>query len=495
MTTQPTLNPLRTALVTVALLALGIPAQAAVIKVGHPVSGRYIVVLRDAPGTDGLVAHQFTAPGAARELASAHRGRVALQFHDALNGFVFEGSAQDAAALSRDSRVALVEEDGRVWVTESQTPPSWGLDRVDQHPVSLDGLYTYNADGTGIDLYVIDTGIRSTHEDFGNRVDVANGYSTVADGYGTEDCNGHGTHVAAIAGGTTFGVAKNVTLHPVRILDCAGQGQTSDLIAAIDWITARYPAPRGKKTAPPTRAVVNISLASERSWTVDAAVENSIQAGVTYVVAAGNGGFDACSYSPAAASSAIRVGASDGVDARASWSNVGQCVDLFAPGSMITSAYARSDSDSLTMSGTSMAAPHVAGTAALMLSANPKARPLDVKATVVQAATADLLADVPAGSPNRLLYSAFAGGEDLPPLADFYWICSGQDCSFYASRSTDDWGILAYSWSFGDGRTGSGVNATHRYGRNAGGLFQVTLTVTDTSGQTASFTQEVRTIW
>jgi subtilisin family serine protease len=487
--------PTIAALVALAGLAVAVPADAAG---SRPIPGRYIVVL-----ADGALEAPELGFGAARsigevagELAANRGGRATRRFGHALSGFVFEGDAEAAADLSRDPRVVSVEPDYTLELAGSQNPPSWGLDRVDQRDKVLDSTYFYNADGTGIDLYVIDTGIRSSHQDFGNRVDVANGYDGVGDGYGTEDCNGHGTHVAGIAGSGTYGVAKNLNLIPVRILNCGGGGSTSGLIAAIDWITAKYPA--GTKKAPkgPTRAVANISVQAPWTYALDYAVEKSIQAGVTYVVAAGNGATDACLYSPARAQTAIKVGATDVNDNRAAWSNFGTCVDLFAPGSSITSTYIRNDADAVAMSGTSMAAPHVAGTVALMLSVNPAMRPSDVKAILIETSTKGGITYVGDFTPNRLLYSEFAGnGEDLAPLPSFYWTCSGQDCRFDATSTADDWGILAYAWDFGDGRTGSGSKPTHRYRQNAGSLFVVTLTVTDTNGQQVTLQKEVRTAW
>jgi serine protease len=485
------------------ILSTAVPAAAAVRRVENPVPGSYIVVLKsDAVSALGneraaLADDRGAAVSAmARELAGTHRGAAGRRFSTVLDGFAFSGDEAAAAALAADPRVDFVEEDGVVELADAQTPPSWGLDRVDQRPNPLDNVYNYAADGTGIDLYVIDTGIRSTHDDFGGRVDTVNAYSAIDDGFGTEDCNGHGTHVAGIAGSTTYGVAKNVTLHPVRVLNCFGQGQVSDVIAAIDWITARYPTPR-RGPKPPTRAIANISLSAGWTYSFDYAVDRSVAAGVTYVVAAGNGGNDACGFSPSRTPNAIKVGASDGTDAQAAFSNRGSCVDLFAPGAWITSTYNRNDSDAVLMSGTSMAAPHVAGTAALMLSINPNARPQDVKATLLAASTTGAMSNLGEGSPDRLLYSAFAGsGADYPPVAGFTYLCRGQDCTFDAKASADDWGIVDYDWDFGDGtRPGSGIAPKHKYGRNAGGLFLVTLTVTDSTGQTATIQQEVRTAW
>jgi serine protease len=482
---------------TAALASGEVVAAAEIRRAANPIEDRYIVVLRRDGADEDAVQRGERVRQIAQSLAGSHRGGVGRQFASALDGFVFQGRDADAAALASNPAVAFVEEDGLVMAADSEVAASWGLDRIDQRPAALDQVYNFNTDGNGIDLYVIDTGIRSTHVEFGNRVDTARAWTAIADGRGTEDCNGHGTHVAGIAGGATYGVAKGVTLHPVRALDCLGSGQISDLIAGIDWITAQYPPPPHNRPAPPTRAVANLSLAANWSYAIDAAVEASVSAGITYVVAAGNGGTDACNFSPARSASAIRVAASDGAERRASYSNYGRCVDLFAPGSAIVSAYARHDADFVTMYGTSMATPHVAGTAALMLSLNPDARPQDVKSTILQASTSDQLTDVGELTPNRLLYSAFVGsGEDFPPVADFTFYCSNRNCNFDGKLSADDWGIVSYAWNFGDGtRPGKGAAVNHKYKVNAGNVVFVTLTVTDSTGQTTSIQQEVRLAW
>ncbi|MEO7795191.1 MAG: S8 family serine peptidase, partial [Thermoanaerobaculia bacterium] len=395
---------------------------------------------------------------------------------------------------SRDPRVAYVAQDGVVELAEVQTPtPGWGLDRIDQAELAPSNSYEYHLDGTGIDLYVIDTGVRSTHAEFGNRVDTVDAFTSVADAIGTEDCNGHGTHVAGVAAGSTYGVAKGVTIHPVRVLSCYGQGSISDVIAGIDWITAHYPLPRKNRPAPPTRAVANMSIDAGASQPLDDAINRAISAGVTFVVAAGNRGADACLTSPARVQAAVTVGASDATDARANFSNIGPCVDLFAPGTAIPSSFMRSDTDTIAMTGTSVAAPQVAGAAALMLQSNPYAAPKDVQATLRSAATRDRLAGVGAGSPNLMLYSAFAGsGADYPPMAEFASTCGTRQCTFNAGASADDWGIAGYSWNFGDGRGGTGITASHRYNGNPGSTFIVTLTVTDSTGQTATVQHQVQ---
>lgn len=476
------------------------PLQAAVHRAERPIAGRYIVVLRsDARPTD-LSGFELErgAPEVARELARRHGVFADRTFSTSLSGFRFVGSAQAAETLSRDPRVDYVAEDGWATIAAQQSPtPSWGLDRIDQPGAALDNSYTYMTDGTGIDLYVVDTGVRSTHQEFGARVDTVNAFSIVADDLGTEDCHGHGTLVAGIAAGETFGVAKGATIHPVRVLDCYGQGAISNIITAIDWITARYPLPTNKrKPLAPTRAVVNMSLDAGYSQPLEQAIATSIAHGITYVVAAGNNANDACYTSPARVPDAITVAAVESNDARWASSNFGPCVDLFAPGRLVTSSFIRSDTDTVAFTGTSAAAPHVAGTAALMLSANPNAMPKDVVATLRAAATQGAVVDAGEGSPNLLLYSAFAGsGADYPPAAEFNYSCSGSRCSFDAGRSGDDWGILDYSWDFGDGRGGRGASPDHRYREATSTGIVVTLTVTDTSGQTATYQRALDGAW
>jgi serine protease len=396
-----------------------------------------------------------------------HGGRVTHVYEHAIRGFATRMTRARAQALARDPRVKYVEQDSLVRAVEAQASPSWSLDRIDQRDRPVDAMYTYDLTGAGVSAYIIDTGIRATHADFEGR--AVHGYTAVQDGRGSDDCNGHGTHVAGTVGGATWGVAKKVALVAVRVLDCQGSGSISWVIAGVDWVTASFVPP----------AVANMSLGGGISSSLDTAVRSSIAAGVTYAVAAGNSDTNACNGSPSRVLEALIVGASTASDARSFFSNQGPCLDLFAPGSSITSAWNTSDTATNVISGTSMASPHVAGVAALYLERNPGASPSDVAGAVVGNATTGRLTGIDTDTPNRLLFSRFATGDNTP-TASFTYSCAGLTCSFDGSGSSDDIGIVAYDWSFGDG-FGSGVTTEHAYA--SAGTYTVTLTVTDTAGQ------------
>ena len=360
-------------------------------KSANKIENSYIVVLDDSVvGERGLFS---IAPYIASELATNHSGKLKHVYQNAINGFAVEMTPEEAEALSQDFRVAYVEEDSVVTADVTQTNPPWGLDRIDQRNRPLSGTYTYNFTGAGVRAYVIDTGILTSHTQFGGRA------SNVFDAFGGNgsDCNGHGTHVAGTIGGSTYGVAKSSLPRGVRVLNCSGSGSTSGVIAGVDWVRSNFIAP----------AVANMSLGGGVSSTLDTAVNNLSNAGVPIAVAAGNSNADACGSSPARAANAITTGSTTTSDARSSFSNFGTCVDLFAPGSGILSAWWTSTTATATLSGTSMASPHVAGVAALYKQANPSASASTVRNAIVNNATTGVLSGVGTGSPNRLLYSLF----------------------------------------------------------------------------------------
>jgi aqualysin 1 len=332
----------------------------------------------------------------AAAVVGKHHGKVKRIYTAALKGMAIEIPDSAAAGLRQDPAVALVEQNQEVYAVGGpivQPGPPVGLDRIDQRFLPLSGTYSYSADGAGVRVYIIDTGINFAHDEFGGRAEL--GIDAI--GTGGIDCNGHGTHVAGTVGGATYGVAKKVRLVAVRVLDCNGIGNIFSLLDGIEWVTANRVLP----------AVANMSVGTGLSTLLDAAVENSISTGVTYAVAAGNSGDDACAFSPSNTPNALTVAASDQSDVLASFSNRGICVDLEAPGVGIASAWIGSSSATMALSGTSMASPHVAGAAALYLSGLPGARPDEVGLALIGNATRNVLTSVPMGTPNRLLYTNF----------------------------------------------------------------------------------------
>ncbi len=373
-----------TAGVTFAAVAIAGPAQAAgeIKQAGGvtAVSGSYIVVLKDG------------ASASVTGLAARYGASVGHTYTRALHGFEANVSEAGAKRLAADPAVAYVEQNHTVTVSATQSPtPSWGLDRIDQRNLPLDNSYTFPTTASTVHAYIIDTGIRFTHNDFGGR--AISGFDAI-DGGTADDCHGHGTHVSGTVGGNSFGVAKGVTLVGVRVLDCAGSGTFAQVIAGIDWVTANAIHP----------AVANMSLGGGPDTATDTAVRNSILSGVTYAIAAGNSSQNACNFTPARVAEAITVGATDITDRRASFSNRGRCLDIFAPGVSITSAWNTSNSATNTISGTSMATPHVAGAAALVLAAHPTFTAQQVRDNLVASATTGVVTNPGAQSPNRLLF-------------------------------------------------------------------------------------------
>ena len=429
------------------------------------IPGRYIVVYKsDVADADTETNNHMRGVN----------GRVHHVFGHALKGFA--ASLPDAAvqALRNHPNVAYVEQDQMGSLTETalqqqQYPATWGLDRVDQVTRPLSGSYVFNYRATGVNAFIIDTGIRADHTEFTGR--MAPGYNVIADSSGvvntanTADCNGHGTHVAGTVGGSTYGVAKGVTLVPVRVLDCTGYGAYSGIIAGINWVAASTRRP----------AVANMSLAGGVSSAVNAAVAGAVAKGVTMVVAAGNNNASACNYSPASEPSAITVGATDSSDTRASYSNYGSCVDVFAPGSSITSAGYGSTTGTALMSGTSMASPHVAGVAALALAASPGASALAVGNFILANASLNQVVSAGTGSPNRLVYSLAAGGPAEPARQTV----AVRSITSSATKSRRSWSATV-SVAVRDVTTGAAVaNATVNGSFSPGGTRSC---VTSTSG-------------
>ena len=365
-------------------------------------TGDVIVVLKEEAASLATESNsRARVSSVAGEMASSHRLQVKRSFSHALRGFVAKADDKAIARLLADPRVAYVEEDGYVSINATQTGATWGIDRVDQRNLPLDSSYTYNTTASGVHAYIIDTGVLLSHSQFSGR--MGNGYDAVTSGGNANDCNGHGTHVAGTVGGTTYGIAKAVTIHPVRVLGCNGSGTNAGVIAGMDWVAQNHIKP----------AVANMSLGGGASQATDDAVQRMVNAGVTVVVAAGNDNGNACSYSPARAANAITVGSTTNTDARSSFSNYGTCLDIFAPGSSITSAWYTSSTATNTISGTSMAAPHVAGAAALYLATNPTATPAQVTSALTGSATPGKVTGAQTGSPNLLLYTL--GGSAPPP--------------------------------------------------------------------------------
>ena len=383
-------------LIALPVLAGG-PKEPKLLRAKNKNPGNYIVVFEDRVEGD--------VDALADDIVKMSRGRKNHTYKNTIKGFSAELSEKEALKIASDPRVRYVEEDGIVTLDATQSNATWGLDRIDQRDLPLSTTYTYNFTASGVKAYIIDTGILTTHTQFGGR--AIHGRDAVDNDNDATDCHGHGTHVAGTVGGSTYGVAKNVTLVAVRVLDCAGSGTDAGVIAGIDWATADHQAGQP--------AVANMSLGGGASQSLDDAVNRAISDGITMAVAAGNDNVNACNSSPARVPAAITVGSTTSTDARSSFSNWGTCLDIFAPGSSITSSWYTSTTATNTISGTSMATPHVTGVAALYLSQNGNQSPATVRDALVNNATLNKVTSPGTGSPNRLLYSIFGAPPPPPP--------------------------------------------------------------------------------
>ncbi len=403
---------MNTRLFTVIVFSLAFSAttQAAPLQhVKNPIANQYIVLIKpdQVRGSKDVGVTARSKPSVAQFAngrARTHGAQVQRVFETAVHGFSARMSARQAELLAADPAILLVEEDQIMSINATQANATWGLDRVDQADLPLDTNYTYNDTAANVHAYVIDTGIFFAHSDFGGR--AVPGFDSIGDGRNGNDCNGHGTHVAGTIGSSTYGVAKGVQLHAVRVLNCNGAGTNSGVIAGIDWVTANHQSP----------AVANMSLGGGASNALDNAIRNAIASGVSFAVAAGNSNANACNSSPARVTQAITVGASTANDVRATFSSFGSCLDLFAPGVNITSTWNTSNTATNTISGTSMSSPHTAGVAALYLAANPTKTPAEVE-TALKGIAVGKVTSAGNGSPNLLLQSLFATTGVRPTVA------------------------------------------------------------------------------
>jgi subtilisin family serine protease len=476
---QDTHQPLASEAAVTSELALSTQAD------GEVIPGQYIVVFRDDVSD---------VRGLAQRLIAEHGGEHRFTYTAALRGFAARLPDAAVGALRNHPSIQYIEQDQVVRTATTQTGATWGIDRIDQSDLPLSTTYQYEFTGAGVTAYIIDTGIRLDHQEFTGR--MVGGFDAVTSGGTANDCNGHGTHVAGTVGGTRYGVAKAVKLSPIRVLDCGGGGTTSGVIAGVDWVTANHVKP----------AVANMSLGGSASTSLDDAVKRSIAAGVVYGLAAGNGNFlgrpqDACNSSPARVAEGLTVGSTTSSDNESSFSNFGKCVNILAPGSSITSAWHTSSTSTNTISGTSMATPHVIGVAALYLEKYPTATPAVVGNALTSNASLNKISlhtsSKNNSTPNRLLFTGFiaGGGGDTPPpvnqapKADFTYSCSNETCSFTDRSSDADGSVVGWSWNFGNGSTSSLQSPSTAF--SSAGSYTVTQTVTDNEGATGSASKTI----
>jgi len=450
------------------------PVNAPAVVAGQAIPNRYVVVFKNTVAATSVSAE-------AQSIVNADKGKLHFTYAHSIHGFAADLSPSAVAALRLNRNVAYVEQDRVVTLQATQSPtPSWGLDRIDQKALPLNNSYTYPNTGAGVHVYGIDTGILYSHTDFGGR--ASKGFDAITPGGNAVDCHGHGTHTATTIAGTKYGVAKTATVVGVRVLDCGGSGSFSQVIAGVDWVTNNGIKP----------AVANMSLGGGAFQALDDAVTASIAKGIIYAIAAGNNfGSNACNNSPARTPNALTVAASDIGDNRASFSDIGTCVDIYGPGVNITAGWIGSNTATNTISGTSMATPHVAGVVALYLSANPTATPAQVRTALITNASA-VVKNPGANTTNLLVFMGFIGGGqpgNNPPVANFTVNCTAQHrCTFNGSSSTDDHGVVSYRWNGPGGRLlGTGVQITVQYEKASNRT--VVLTVTDAGGLTGSLSK------